>query len=136
MSLQYLRKELSPEVNDMHTDEHISLSKVVLSFFIVLASMLKLPGKFAISLWHLKKVVTNDIRNLTALADSSTTLTIYYLSNVLPPLTLSLSQYGIHTNTSLFDCLCKIRSLFQVMVGPSKLACLMLLIYSTYLTSF
>ena len=34
------------------------------------------PGKFAISLWHLKKEVTNEVKDLNALASSNTTLTI------------------------------------------------------------
>ena len=38
----------------------------------------------------------------TALAGSSTTFTIYYTFNVLPsPLTVFLSQYGIHTKPFL-----------------------------------
>ena len=43
------------------------------------------------------KYFMSDCRDLTARADSNTTLTIYYAFNVLPPLTLFLSQYGIHT---------------------------------------
>ena len=35
--------------------------------------------------------------DLTAQAGSNTTQTICYTSNVLPPLNLFLSQYGIHT---------------------------------------
>ena len=46
---------------------------------------------------YLKKEVRNEVRGLTALAGSNTTLTIYYTSNVLPPWNLFLSQYGIHT---------------------------------------
>lgn len=42
------------------------------------------PGKFAISLWHLKKEVRNEVKGLTALVGSNTTLTIYYTFNVLP----------------------------------------------------
>ena len=84
------------------------------------------PGKFAISLWHLKKEARNENRNLTALVCSNTTLTIYYMSIVRPPLTLFLSQYGIHTKPFLhfINCLCNISTfLFQVVVVPWKLAC-------------
>ena len=56
----------------------------------------KYVHKFAISLWHLKKEVSNEVRILNALARSNTTLTIYYYTfNVFPPLTFFLSQYGI-----------------------------------------
>ena len=51
--------------------------------------------EFVLSLWHLKKQVRNEVRDLTALASSNTTLTMYYTSNVLPPLNLFLSQLGI-----------------------------------------
>ena len=85
------------------------------------------PGKFAISLWHLKKEVANEVRDLNALAGSNTTLTIYYTSNVLLLLNLFLSQYGIHTKpfSYLINCLFNINLLllFQVMVGLCKLAC-------------
>ena len=43
----------------------------------------KYLGKFAVSLWHFKK------------EDN------YYTSNILTPLTLFLSQYGIHTKPFL-----------------------------------
>ena len=63
--------------------------------------------KFVMSLRHLKKEVRNKVRDLTALAGSNTTLTIYYTSNVPPPLNLFLSQYGIHTKPflHLINCL-------------------------------
>ena len=83
-------------------------------------------GKFAIFWRHLKKEVKNEIRNLTALACSNATLTIYYASNVLPPLTLILSQYGIHAERflHLINCLYSVSSLlFQIMVGACKLVC-------------
>ena len=83
-------------------------------------------GKFLVSLWHLKKEVTSEVRNLTALAGSNTTLMIYCTFNVSLPMILFLSQYGIHTKPLLYliNCLCSISSLllFQVMVGPCKLA--------------
>ena len=78
------------------------------------------------SLWHFKKEVRNEVRDLTALAGSITTLTIYYTYNVLPPLTLIYSQYGIHSKPFLrfINGLCNINSLlFQVTLGPCKLAC-------------
>ena len=65
-----------------------------------------------------------EIRDLTALAGSNTSLLIYYTSNVSSPLTL-LSQYGILTMPfiHLINCLYNISSLlFQVSVGPCKLA--------------
>ena len=87
----------------------------------------KYMGKFAISLWHLKKEVRNEVRDLTALAGLNTVLAIYYTSMVLPQLTLFLSQYGVHAKSflHLINCLCKITSLllFQVTGGLYKLAC-------------
>ena len=84
-------------------------------------------GKRAMSLWHLKKEVRNEVRYLTALVGSITALTIYYTSNVLPPLNLFLSQYGIHTKPffHLINCLCNISLLllFQVTVDACNLAC-------------
>ena len=65
-------------------------------------------------------------KDLTALAGSDTTLTIYYTFNILPPLTCFFSQYGIHTKPllHLINCLCNISLLlFEVTVGPCKLAC-------------
>ena len=59
------------------------------------------PDKFTVSLWHLEKEVRDEVRDLTALAGSNTTLTIYYTSNVLPPLTIFFTQYGIHTKPFL-----------------------------------
>ena len=88
----------------------------------------KYPGKFALSLWHLKKDVRNKVRDLTALIGSDTTLKIYYTFNVVPPSTLLLSQCGIHIKLflHLINCLCNLSSLllFQVTVGLYKLACL------------
>ena len=45
----------------------------------------KYMGKFVISLWYLKKEVENEVRDLTALAASSTTPAIYYTYNVNRP---------------------------------------------------
>ena len=78
-------------------------------------------SKFAISFSHRKNEVRNKVRDLTPLAGSNITLTIYYTSNVLPPLTLFLSQYQIYTKLflHLINCLCNISLfLFQVTVGP------------------
>ena len=71
------------------------------------------PGKFAISLWHLKKLARNEVRDSTELAGSDTTLTIYFTSNVLSTLTLFLSQYEIHAKSFLhfINGLCNISSL-------------------------
>ena len=62
------------------------------------------PGKFAISLCHLKKEGRNKVKDLNALTGSDTTLIICYISNVPPPLTLFLSQYGPYSslNISIF----------------------------------
>ena len=90
------------------------------------------PGKFAILLYYgiLRKkpgiklgAISNTISNIA--------LTIYNTPNVLPPLILSLSQYGIHTKPflHLINCLFNLRSLvlFQVTMDQFKLA---------YFTSF
>ena len=65
--------------------------------------------------------------DVTALAGSNTPLTIYYTSNVLLPLTLFHSQYGIHPKTflHLINCLCNVSSLLlsQAMIGTIKLGC-------------
>ena len=66
--------------------------------------------KYRLNLQYLCDIVTkevkNEVRNLTALALSNTTLTIYCTSNVHP--TIFLSQYGIHTKpfNYLINCLC------------------------------
>ena len=70
---------------------------------------LKWLGKFAISLWHLKKEVRNEVRDLTVLAGSNT-FTICYTSNILLPLTHFLSQYGIHKKPFLYLIICVILS--------------------------
>ena len=96
----------------------------------------KYPGKFEISLWHLKDEVSNEVRDLTALAGSNIALTTYYKSNVLPPVTLFLSSHGIITKSilHLIHCLSDITSLlfFQVTVVPCKLACFFFLLLSSY----
>ena len=119
VSLQYLKKQLSYEVYILHADK--VFYKLIVLFFMDLAK------HAAISLWYLKKEVRNEVRNLTALVGSNATHTVYYTSNVLPLLTFFVSWYGIHTKLflHLINCLCNISSLlFQVMVGPCKLACL------------
>ena len=124
MSLKYLKKGLSYEVDILHADKHGSLIQVDSIIFDGLdLACPNYPVEFAISLWHLKKEVINKVRDSTARAVSNTTLTIYYTSNVLPPLTLFLSQYGIHTKPfRLINGLCNISSLvFEVTVGPCKL---------------
>ena len=129
MSLQYLKKKLSYEVDLLHADKHESLLQVDSIIFDGFGQACpKYLGKFAISLWHLKIEFRNEVRDLTALAGSYTTLTIYYTFKALPPLTLFLSQYGIHTKPflHLINCLCNISLLFlfQVTVGLYKLVCL------------
>ena len=61
------------------------------------------------------------------LSGSNTTLTIYYTSNVLPPLNLFLSQYGIHIKPFLdliiFFVEHKFLAIISSQVGPCKLAC-------------
>ena len=89
-------------------------------------------GKFAMPLCYgiLRKkpgiklgAISNTVSNIA--------LTIYNTPNVLPPLILSLSQYGIHTKPflHLINCLFNLRSLvlFQVTIDQLKLA---------YFTSF
>ena len=123
-------KELSYEVDVVHTDVvhivHESLLKVDSIIFDGFGQACpNYPDKFGISLLHPKKEVRNEVRDLTALAGSNTTRTIYYTSNVLPSLSLFLSQYGIHAKPflHLINCMCNICSLlFQVTVGPCNLA--------------
>ena len=56
--------------------------------------------------------VRNEVRDLTALAGSNTTLTIYFTSSVLPLLTLFLpSIWNLYQAFSSSDCLCSISSL-------------------------
>ena len=116
MSLQCLKKELSYEVDVLNADKHERLLQVDSIIFDGFSQAWpNYPGKFAISLWYLKKEVKNEIRDLTSLTASSTTVTIYYKSNVLQPLTFLLSQYGINTKPflHLINCLCNISSLLS-----------------------
>ena len=97
MSLQYPKKELSYEVDFLHADKHESLLQVDSIIFDGFGQAYpKYPGKFAMSLWHLKKEARNEVWNLAAVADSNTTPTSCYKSIVLPPVTFFLSRYGIH----------------------------------------
>ena len=97
MSLQYPKKELSYEIDFLHTDNHESLLHVDSIIFDGFGQAYpKYPGKFAMSLWHLKKEARNEVRDLAAVADSNTTLTSCYKCIVLPPVTFFLSSYGIH----------------------------------------
>ena len=61
----------------------------------------------------LRKKSGMKLWDLTAQAGSNATLIIYYASSVLPPVTLFLPHYGIHTKPFryLINCLCNIRSL-------------------------
>ena len=128
MSLHYLKKELSCGVDVLHAEKHENLLQVDSIIFDVCPGIPKISSKFAISFWHLKKEVRNEVRDLNAQAGSNTALTIFYKSNVLPPRTVFLSQYGSHTKPFLpvINCLCNINLLllFQVTVVPCKLACL------------
>ena len=74
----------------LYSDKHESLLQVDNIFDEAGQACSKYPNKLAISLWHLKKEVRNKVRDVTALAGSSTTLAIYYTPNVLPPLNLSI----------------------------------------------
>ena len=96
MSYQYFKKELNYKVGVLHVDKHESLSRVDnIIFHGFDQACTNYSGKFAISLWHPKKEFRNEFKKLIALAGSSTTLTIYYTSNFLPPLDLFFCQYGI-----------------------------------------
>ena len=125
VSLQYLKKELSYEVDVLHADKYKSILQVDSIIFDGFGqASSKYPGKFAISLWHLKKEVRkNEVRDFTALAGWNATLTIYYTSNVLPPLTLFLSHCWIYTKPFLHLIVCVTFLLFQVTVAPCRLAC-------------
>ena len=91
--LQFLKKELSYEVDVLHADKHESLLQVDLIIFDGFGQAYpNFPGKFAVSLWYLKKEARNEVRGLIVLACSNTTLTIYYASNIPPWYTLFLSQ--------------------------------------------
>ena len=121
--LQYLKKELSYEVDVLHADKQNLLQVDSIIFEVFDLRGPKYLGKFAISLWHLKKEVRNEISDLTALTGSNIALTVYHISNVLPPFTLFFFSIP-----SLFfymsNCLCNISLLllFDITVGPCKLA--------------
>ena len=93
------------------------------------------PNKFAISLSYRKKEVGNEVRDLTALAGSNTTLTVYYIQFAHTIDSFPLSQYEIHAKPflHLINSLNKINLflLFQVKVGPCKLACVEIILYNT-----
>ena len=83
-SLQYVKKELSYEVEVLHADKHGNISKVDTVIFVGFGQVCpKYLGRFAISLWHFKKEVRNEGRGLTAQTGSKSALTINYSSNVL-----------------------------------------------------
>ena len=94
MSLQYLNNKLSYEVDVLHVDL-LQVDSIIFDGFGQACP--NYPCEFAISLRNRKKEARNEIRDLTALVGSNITLIIYYIFNVHPPLTLFLSQYGIHT---------------------------------------
>ena len=68
---------MSYEFDVLHADKHERLLQVDSIIFDWLGqTCLKYSGKFSVSLWHLKKEVRNEVRDLTAMADSNTALTI------------------------------------------------------------
>ena len=71
------------------------------------------------------KVLLFDFPKTMQTESSNTALTIYY-TNVLPPLTLYLPQYGVYTKSflHLIVCVTSPLLLFQVIVDPCSLACL------------
>ena len=74
--LQYLKKELSYGVDFLHADKHESLLQVDSIIFNGFSRACpKYPVKFAISLGHLKKEVSNEVRHLTTLSGSNIGLT-------------------------------------------------------------
>ena len=83
---QYLKNELSYEADVLHADRHESLLQVDNIIFDGFGQGCpKYPAKFAMSLWHSKKVVRIEVRDLTALSGLNAGLTIYYTFDVLPP---------------------------------------------------
>ena len=89
---QYFKNQLSYEADVLHADRNESLLQVdniICDGFG--QGCPKYPAKFAMFLWHLKREVRNEVRDLIALRDSNAGLTIYYALNVLPPLTLFFS---------------------------------------------
>ena len=70
--MQYLKKELSYEVDVLHADKYESFIQVdTIIFNGVWLDMFKVP----------RQVYNVFLRDLTALADSNTTLTIYHTCN-------------------------------------------------------
>ena len=88
MSLQYLKKELSYEVDVLHADKHEGILQVYsITFDGFGKTCPQHPIKVVMSLWHPKKKFKTEVRDLTALAGSTTTLTTYYTSSVPTPIT-------------------------------------------------
>ena len=62
MSLQYFKKGLSYGVDVLYADKHESLLQVDSIIFDGFGQACPNgPGKFAISLWHLKKKANNEV---------------------------------------------------------------------------
>ena len=81
--LQYLKNELSYEADVLHADRYESRLQVDNFLFDGFGQGCpKYPAKFEMSLWHLKKENRNEVRNLTALADSKAGLTMHYTFNI------------------------------------------------------
>ena len=68
VSLQYLKKELSDEVDFLHADNHESLLKIdsIILIGIIKHSQSFQNGKFAMSLQYLKKEVKDEVDHLHA----------------------------------------------------------------------
>ena len=68
ISLQYLKKELSDEVDFLHADNHESLLKIdsIILIGIIKHSQSFQNGKFAMSLQYLKKEVKDEVDFLHA----------------------------------------------------------------------
>ena len=65
-------KELSYEVDVLHADKHECLLKVdSIIFYGFGQACPNNLGKFAMSLWHLKKEVRNEVRDLNPLVGSN-----------------------------------------------------------------
>ena len=77
MSSQYLKKELSYEVDVLHDKLESLLQVDSIIFYEFCLTCPNYPGKFAGSSWGLKKDVRNEVKDLTEMADSNTTLTMY-----------------------------------------------------------
>ena len=77
MSLQYLKYELSYEVDILHVHKHESLFQGDSVIFVGFDQAL---------------IKWNEVRDVTVLVGPNITLTIYYTSSVLPPLILFIFQ--------------------------------------------